>query len=233
MKTKNCIMKGVLVLFFLFIFMFLLAGACSTLLAQTVTIGPTAAFNWSSQGSREGKAGVTIGVAGEVGLPRVTKGLYLDWGVTLSTHSWETDWQTDALTKQRVQYSATPAYLSIPIHIGYKYALTQDVAFFGSVGPYFGIGLFGKEKQFTENYDPTTGALLNTTTVQVHDNVFADCAMKRFDFGLGIKVGAEFINHIRLALSYDFGLTKTQTTCHPYGGKNNTFRFSYTYLFRL
>jgi hypothetical protein len=213
--------------------MFLLSGTCSPLLAQTVTLGPTASFNWSSQGGRHHKAGVTIGVAGEVGLPRVTKGLYLDGSVALSTHGWDSHWQMDASTNQRLQYSATPAYLYIPIHIGYKYALNNDVAFFGNVGPYFGIGLFGKEKLATENYDATTGALLTTTTTDVHDHVFADSAMKRFDFGVGIKVGAEFINHIQLALSYDFGLTKTQTSLHPYGGKNSTFRFSYTYLFRL
>jgi hypothetical protein len=200
---------------------------------RTWKLGPTVGFNMNKVGGLHSRTGATLGVAGEIGLPVVTKGLYIDWGAALSTHGWTSDWYVDpANTNARTQYDAVPFYLSIPIHIGYKISIYEDMSFFGTVGPYFAFGLWGKMKSTTET--TTIGAdgktEVKTSFGTAADNVFADHQAARFDIGLGIKVGVEFIQHIQIAASYDFGLKNTMSV-HPLGGKNKTFRLSYTYLF--
>ena len=78
-----------------------------------------------------------------------------------------------------------PYYLDIPVHAGYKYEVNESVALFSEFGPYFGIGLFGK-----------TGG----------ENVFGDGGFKRFDFGLGLRVGIEICDKVPVSLGYDFGM---------------------------
>lgn len=101
-----------------------------------------------------------------------------------------------------------PYYLEIPVHMGYKYGITDDVAIFGEFGPYLGIGLFGT----TEGED-----------------VFGDeVGCRRFDMGLGLRAGFEFKQKCSVSLGYDFGLTDISSEGSL---KNRNFTVSVGYKF--
>ncbi|WP_029903104.1 porin family protein [Prevotella sp. 10(H)] len=87
------------------------------------------------------------------------------------------------------------SYLKLPVHIGYKLAITDNTRIVFQGGPYIGYALSGKYKA-------------GPISVDAFDQDLADVVgykMKRFDFGLGLGVGAEF-DKICVGLGYDFGL---------------------------
>ncbi|MDO4512138.1 MAG: outer membrane beta-barrel protein [Bacteroidales bacterium] len=100
-----------------------------------------------------------------------------------------------------------PFYLEIPVHMGYKYPIVNNVAVFGEVGPYFALGLFGKANGV---------------------NIFGDNGFKRFDVGLGIHGGFEFSQKVRVSIGYDFGLLDVAKTG---SAKNRNLMISLGYKF--
>lgn len=192
--------------------------------AQNLKVGVTAGLNISSPSDYDSKTGFNVGVKGEWGLPNVSKGLYLDFGVLLSSQGWKSSGYYDNQKKQGMQWKGNPYFLNIPIHIGYKVSLGHNTALFAHVGPYIGIGLFGKNKLVTE-----TEAGKKTTTLA--DNVFSDKQAERFDWGIGGKVGIEFAKHVQLAVGYDWGLKNLKTSSNPADFKNKVFSVSCAYMF--
>ena len=89
----------------------------------------------------------------------------------------------------------TPYYLNIPIHAGYKMALNYNLNLSLSAGPYIGIGLWGKgtSKITTKGNVP---AELNIAPGEYKiDNIFKDSDIRRFEIGIGVKAGLEFMDH--------------------------------------
>lgn len=86
------------------------------------------------------------------------------------------------------EYEAQLMYLEIPVRYGYRYDINYNVALFGEVGPYFAAGINGKNKVDDYEYD-----------------LFDDDYFRRFDLGMGIVIGAEFIQKISVRLGLDYG----------------------------
>ena len=193
--------------------------------AQNLNLGVTAGLNISAPSDYDSKTGFNVGVKGEWGLPNVSKGLYLDFGVLLSSQGWESSGYYDTQEKQSMQWKGNPYFLNIPIHIGYKFSLGHNTALFAHVGPYIGIGLFGKNKLVTE----TEAGKKATTTLA--DNVFSDKQAERFDWGIGGKVGVEFAKHVQVAVGYDWGLKNLKTSSNPVDFKNKVFSVLCAYMF--
>lgn len=193
--------------------------------AQNLKVGVTAGLNISAPSDYDSKTGFNVGVKGEWGLPNVSKGLYVDFGVLLSSQGWESSGYYDNQKKQNMQWKGNPYFLNIPIHIGYKFALGHNTTLFVHVGPYIGIGLFGKNKLVTET---EAG---EKATITLADNVFSDKQVERFDWGIGGKVGVEFAKHIQVAVGYDWGLKNLKTSSNPVDFKNKVFSVSCAYLF--
>lgn len=205
---------------------FLLLVSVSTYTyAQKLKVGVTAGLNISSPSDYDSETGFNVGVKGEWGLPNVSKGLYLDFGVLLSSQGWKGSEYYDVEKKLGMQWKGNPYFLNIPIHIGYKVSLGHNSALFAHVGPYIGIGLFGKNKLVTE----TEAGKKTTTTLA--DNVFSDKQTERFDWGIGGKVGVEFAKHVQVAVGYDWGLKNLKTSSNPVDFKNKVFSISCAYLF--
>lgn len=193
--------------------------------AQNLKVGVTAGLNISAPSDYDSKTGFNVGVKGEWGLPNVSKGLYVDFGLLLSSQGWESSGYYDNQKKQNMQWKGNPYFLNIPIHIGYKFALGNNTTLFVHVGPYIGIGLFGKNKLVTET---EAG---EKATITLADNVFSDKQAERFDWGIGGKVGVEFAKHIQVAVGYDWGLKNLKTSSNPVDFKNKVFSVSCAYLF--
>lgn len=192
---------------------------------QNLKVGVTGGLNISSPSNYDSKVGFNVGLKGELGFPKASQGLYLDFGVLISSQGWESNGYYDSPKKESMQWKGTPYFLNIPVHIGYKFSLGHNTSLFAHFGPYIGIGLFGKKKLVTET---ETG---KRTTTTLADNVFSDKQSERFDWGIGGKVGVEFAKHIQLALGYDWGLKNLKTSSNPVDFKNKVFSVSCAYLF--
>lgn len=185
-------MKKILVLFAL-----LMTGVMGIHAQEGLKWGAMAGMN-SSKFSTDGfdsKVGFHVGIKAEKDLPQIAQGVYLDMAALLSLKGTQIN-GNDASLK------FNPYYLEIPIHMGYKYAINDNFAIFGNFGPYFAVGLFGKMK--------ATGYLIDEVEglTSIHDSakVFGSNAMKRFDFGLGLKAGVEFFQKYQVSIGYDWGL---------------------------
>lgn len=174
--------------------------------------GVVAGMNLSKMSTTglDSKVGYHVGVRAELGLPQVANGLYLDASALLSAKGAKMDFGD--LGSQKINAN----YLEIPIHIGYKYAVNDNFSVFGSFGPYFSYGLFGQTKVEELDYDDEY-ELINTSNKY---DTFGDDGLKRFDCGLGLRVGVEIKKIYRVALGYDFGLTETYKSKFEAGEEN-------------
>lgn len=203
--------------------------------AQDFRVGVTGGYNLSVPSAYDAKSDFHVGLKGELGLPQAAKGLYVDFGLLLSSQGWKTPGYYYSSTRSTEatpgtpssgytsDWKCTPYYLSIPVHVGYKFAVGRNICLFVNAGPYFNIGLFGKAK---ETITPDNG---KATTYTRADNVFSDKMQERFDWGLGFRAGVEIVRHIQLGIGYDWGMkniNKNGVDC-----KNRTFVVSCAYMF--
>lgn len=175
---------------FLAIAIALLVSGSMSLQAQKTAIEAVAGINfpyWTAKADGHKSAalgarvGFHVGVRGTTFLGEdVNQSVYVNAALLLSMKGTKDclilDENLDLITSKPSAF-----FLDIPIHIGYKYALSNSVALFGEIGPYFGIGLFGTK------------------------HIFDKHALKRFDLGAGFRAGAEFKKKFSASLGYDFG----------------------------
>lgn len=164
----------------------------------------------------DNRVGFHAGVKAELGLSQGASGAYMDFAGLLSLKGAKIDGGSIA------SITFNPVYLEIPVHIGYKYAVNDDLSLFGSAGPYIGIGLFGKAK--------IKGDIVESigSDDSMSENIFGEDGLNRFDFGLGLKAGLEFSHKYQVSLSYDFGLVDVQDEI---GLKNRNLMISFGYMF--
>lgn len=203
------------------IVMALLGAMILPSMAQEFRVGATAGVNVNSpSGDDTGLIGFNVGVKGELGLPQASEGWFMDFSALLSSHGWKSVAYYDKATATSLQWKATPYYLSIPVHVGYKFRCSDKLKLFVSAGPYAGIGLFGKETL-------TSTLAGKSTTSTVSNNIFADNVHERFDWGLGCRLGAELYGHWQLSVGYDWGMKDTNKKNMRY----RTLSISSVYVF--
>lgn len=167
----------------------------------------------------DSRIGFHAGVKAELGLSQEASGAYMDFAALLTLKGAKIDGGSIASIK------FNPYYLEVPVHVGYKYAVNDDFALFGSVGPYIAVGLFGKAKAKVDGNIADLGGL---GTKSASEDIFGDDGFKRFDFGLGLKAGVEFSKKYQVAISYDFGLVEV---AKDLGMKNRNLMISLGYMF--
>ncbi|MBR4042304.1 MAG: PorT family protein [Bacteroidaceae bacterium] len=203
------------------IVMALLGAMILPSMAQEFRVGATAGVNVNSpSGDDTGLIGFNVGVKGELGLLQASEGWFMDFSALLSSHGWKSVAYYDKATATSLQWKATPYYLSIPVHVGYKFRCSDKLKLFVSAGPYAGIGLFGKETL-------TSTLAGKSTTSTASNNIFADNVHERFDWGLGCRLGAELYGHWQLSVGYDWGMKDTNKKNMRY----RTLSISSVYVF--
>lgn len=196
---------------------------CAAGKAQDLRLGVTGGYNLSRGTAYDSRSGFRAGVQAELGWPQAVRGLYLGFGLQLSSGGWTQDGYYDMAAGGSLSWQSTHYALSVPLHVGYKLPVSRRAALFVSAGPYFGLGLFGKTMQ---TFAPDAGA---ATTRTLAGNVFADGYMRRFDWGLGFRAGVEVVRRVQLAVGHDWGLQNVGRRGVDY--KNRTFTASLAYLF--
>lgn len=147
-------------------------------------------------------AGIKIGGRAEF---RLSKHFFLDASLTLAGKGERKESNlysiNDDLSVVRYYVDRKAYYLELPVHIGFKVKIAKPVSLFITLGPYIGYGLFGKDKD---------------TRDSGYTNLYKKGReSRRFDYGIGVKVGAELFNKIHLSVGYDIGFPN-------YRGRFNT-----------
>lgn len=155
----------------------------------------------------DGKVGGAAGFKAEFMLPNA-HGTYinagLDWTMKGGKYTYEglsfgLDGTHDMTTMVRTHY------LQIPVHVGFRYNIMQDLGVYGELGPYFSVGVGGKYSDeidangsWTKNYEDSYAIFKKSTT---------RANLQRWDAGIGFRIGAEYMEHYSLNLGCDWGVT--------------------------
>lgn len=122
------------------------------------------------------------------------------------------------------QDKATPYYLNIPLHVGYKWNCGQNAKFFVNAGPYLNVGLFGKVKNtiMDEHQKKLRSVSLNYFSYVGSDH--------RIDWGLGLGTGLELAKHYQISVGYEWGMRDILPS-QSYDYRDRTFTLQLAYMF--
>ncbi len=194
------------------------------LAAQEFRMGALAGVNLNVPSDLESGIGYRVGVKVELALPTVANGLYTESGLALSSIPWKTEKLYNPKTDVTAQDKATPYYLNIPLHVGYKWNCSQNAKFFINAGPYLNVGLFGKIKNTTmdTNHKELQSVSLNYFSYLGNDS--------RVDWGIGFGTGFELARHYQMSVGYEWGMRDIMPS-QSYNYRNRTFTFQLAYMF--
>jgi hypothetical protein len=188
---------------------FLLAVACivscNTFAQSDLRFGIEAGMNISrSTEATTSKLGYNVGVTLDYS---ITPNWYVDGALKLSLKPWQiSSNQTfnnigtnQAISQAWSRTAYNPHSLILPIHVGYRFNPSNSTNIFVGVGPYFGLGLYGKG---TYRYKTIANAQEHNEQI---DNVYTNNIeqMKRFEVGLSAKAGVELKSHYTFTIGYD------------------------------
>ncbi len=166
--------------------------------------------------SVNGKVGLDVGIRAEYYLPDA-HGTYINAAVEWAQKGGKQKIYIDNTNPDVVNpYEAYPGkhkitehYISVPIHVGYRHYLSDDWSVFGEAGPYFAVGVCGKNK-FVADQEGSAAKAAEWSYKTFDKNTGNDNAsggFQRFDCGIGFRVGGEYLDHYSLNLGFDWGLT--------------------------
>ncbi|MDR2954036.1 MAG: PorT family protein [Prevotella sp.] len=172
-----------------FIILLVCATANSYAQNRLVSFGLKGGVNLSNLGGDVENTKVKVGYnVGALVQAQLTLDVYLLSGVELTTKG----------AKDKILDNSVEAiYLQLPIHVGYRMALSDVTAVTFHAGPYMAYGIGGK----TSGIDGEENKI----------DTFSDTMYKPFDFGLGLGVGVEFF-HFGIEAGYDLGLLDISQT---------------------
>ena len=147
------------------------------------------------------KAGFNLGVRGEYMLPSCY-GVFVNLGVNYTMKGAKMDVPATLPDDYSCTVKFRPCYIEIPLHVGYRFNVLDKLGIFADFGPYFAIGVNGKEK-----FEFDGDAVEDYSKKFFRNSKMILGEIQRYDFGLGFRVGAEYANHHSLNFSFDWGLT--------------------------
>ena len=173
--------------------------------AQELRYGATAGANITIPSEHfDSRAGFHIGAKMEMGFPSIAEGLFLDATLSMTQKPMKGSWGISSYGEIDPVYieaeqTLTPTYLQLALQPAYRFGIGNGFGLFVKGGPYVATGIFGNSKVKWNASDGTHGS--------DKEGVFKH-AMNRFDWGLGVAVGAEFGKHLQFTLGHDWGLKK-------------------------
>lgn len=207
-------------LLLLFISMIEAAGGYAQL-----SINPEAGINFSTAVSKNDnlktdskyrigyKAGALVDISIYNGVYIEPGIFYTVKGVTLNTSA------VGVLSENKI----TLNYLEVPINIGYKYNFDKAGAMFVFAGPYWGIGLNGKNESHTNGMSAE------------NDIKFGHKVTDEFikaDFGLNVGAGYVLLSGLYFRLQYGAGLCNISNVENT-SWKNRAWSASLGYTFKM
>lgn len=181
-------------------------------------IGLTAGMNVSniSHQNTDSRIGFNVGVRGEYNF---TSNVYGNLGLLFSQKGSRTETTLEGVKGTYVQ---NPGYLEIPLHVGYRFNMGNDISIFGETGPYFAFGVCGKTKF---DVDSSIGYSYDSSTDFFKED--GDNA-KSFDAGWGLRAGVE-ISSFQISLGYEHGFVSLWDGNKNYTNSNLMVGVSYMF----
>ena len=118
----------------------------SIIFAQSMKYGIVAGLQLSHPRNIDYRLGFSLGIKGELEFSDNENRAYLDLGVLLSAKGWKDNFFHVNDMDKFYEWKCRLYYLEMPVHIGYKYALSERVKLLADIGPYFAVGLSGKSE---------------------------------------------------------------------------------------
>lgn len=151
-------------------------------------------FSGNGSGDSKAKVGFNVGITLDYLLD---SNIYLLTGLELTTKGAKEEVTVvDGNVSYKATEKANPMYLQLPVHVGYKVLVNEDLKIVIHAGPYIAYGIGGKAKMEYK---------LDNVKISEDYDFFGSDAAKAFDFGLGIGAGVE-LGKINAGIGYDFGL---------------------------
>lgn len=162
------------------------------------------------------RVGFNLGVTADF---RLSDYIYLLMGLEYTAKGAKGELYTESLG---LTYKSTdkPAYLQMPIHVGYLWAINRDFRLMFHGGPFIAYGLGGKKNQ----------EYIYDTRVDREDIDFFGIGVGKFDFGLGAGVNVEYDRYV-LGLGYDRGLKNFAPDYNDGKGRTRNIYITLGYLF--
>lgn len=201
-----------------------LTTICTTsLFAQSpIKFGVDAGVNLSNSSldagdsDKKAKVGFQIGVVAEYEL---APDLFLQSGLSFTTKGSKVEDKSLSFVKQSVTFNQI--YLQLPVYAAYKVEVTPTMKIVFNAGPYLAYGIGGK----TSLKNIVTDDIINEPSKY---DTFGDDVLKRFDFGLGGGVGAEF-SQIFVGLKYELGISDLSRGEDSYRNRNASLTVGYRF----
>lgn len=168
--------------------------------------------------STNAKPGFNLGVRAEYMLPSCY-GVFVNLGVNYTMKGFKEKFDAIAdgeLPATSGVIRANACYIEIPLHIGYRYNISDKLGVYADFGPYVAIGTNGK---FNFDYDDDKWD--DFSKRYFRNDETGD--LQRADFGLGYRIGAEYANHHSLTLGMDWGLTDLYRDEHRKNNADNEY----------
>lgn len=99
-------------------------------------------------------------------------------------------------------------YFEIPIRVGFRYNIIEELGLYGELGPYFAVGVGGKHRLSIDEdgYLVNEAEAAGTYKAFKNTNDVERPTFQRWDAGIGFRIGAEYNHHYNLMLGCDWGL---------------------------
>ena len=204
--------------------------------AQAFRVGPVVAINCNFPSEYDPGVGFHAGVQAEFDFRKSLDGAFINMKVLFALKSWREDrsilgWYGLPRYVRQTDFhvTASPCYLVVPLHGGYRFALGRKVGLAVSGGPYIAYGLFGSAYE----YVPDMGGV-NSFGVRVGEHheridIFDDKykETQRMYWGFGLQVSVDLCKHYQIALGYNHDLQKKVRFCP----QNHDLSLGFSYLF--
>ena len=161
-----------------------------------------------------GKVGAMMGIRADYMLPNA-HGAYITSGLDWTMKGGKLSLLADVGNEQIGSRDATAKYnlhyLEIPVRAGFRYNATEELGFYGEVGPYFAIGIGGRHKMTIDGDGTDVRKAEDEFTFKAFKNSFDpeypdNRTFQRWDAGISFRVGAEYEGHYNLMFGCDWGL---------------------------
>ena len=158
----------------------------------------------------DAKAGVMMGIRGDYMLPGA-HGTYVTAGVdwTMKGGKLSHELLVEGMGDLKATAKCPLHYFEVPIHVGFRYNLMEELGVYAEIGPYFAVGVGGKHKLSVNGDGEAINEVEDEFTYKVFKktkNIEKPNNFQRWDAGIGFRVGAEYNNHYNLMLGCDWGL---------------------------
>lgn len=112
------------------------------------------------------------------------------------------------------KFYSSPSYIDVPLMVGYKHWIDEDMNLYAAIGPYVSYGVGGKLK-------------LESAGESRKYDLYDDCGFNRWNYGLNMELGYNY-EGLNLALGIDYGLSDIIGVT-PTTKNNNIVSYSYDY----